>query len=59
MSNIVFGDGAAAGRSASAAAPHTTAAFLPAYVLIATLFAAALADASINGGALLASLEVV
>jgi membrane-associated phospholipid phosphatase len=59
MSNIVFGDSAAAGRAASAAAPHTTAAFLPAYVLIAALFAAALADASINGGALVASLEVV
>jgi membrane-associated phospholipid phosphatase len=59
MSNIVFGDGAAAHGGASVAAPHTSAVFLPAYILISALFAAALADSSTNGGALLAALQVV
>jgi membrane-associated phospholipid phosphatase len=58
MSNIVFEDGAAEPRGAPAAPWQTSAVFLPAYILIAALFAAALADASVNGGALRASLQV-
>jgi PAP2 superfamily len=59
MSNIVLNDGAAENRIAVASAPsQTTAAFLPAYILIAALFAAALADSSLNGGALQASLQI-
>jgi membrane-associated phospholipid phosphatase len=59
MSDLVFDDLAAAQSGASAATPHTSAAFLPAYILIAALFAAAIVDTGINGGALLASLQVV
>lgn len=58
MSNIVFDDGVAQRQSAPAEASQTSAVFLPAYVLIAILFAAALADTSINGGSLLAALQV-
>jgi membrane-associated phospholipid phosphatase len=58
MSNIVFENGVAEPRSASAGASQTTDVFLPAYVLIALLFAAALADAIVNGGALRAALRV-
>jgi membrane-associated phospholipid phosphatase len=58
MSNIVFDGGMAEHRSASSGSSQTTAVFLPAYILIALLFAAALADATVNGGAMRAVLQV-
>lgn len=58
MSNIVFDDGVSQDRGASVEATQTTAVFLPAYILIAALFAAALANSSINGGSLRAALQV-
>lgn len=57
MSSIVFSDSVARQRSAPKAA-QTSAVFLPAYILIALLFTAALINSSINGGALLTALRV-
>jgi membrane-associated phospholipid phosphatase len=39
-------------------ASKTTAVFMPAYILIAALFAAALADSTLNGGALRAAMQI-
>ncbi len=44
--------------SAAQAAARTTAVFMPAYLLIAILFAAALVDSSLNGGALRAAMQI-
>ena len=45
-------------NAAALVAARTTAVFMPAYILIAILFAAALVDSSINGGALRASMHI-
>jgi membrane-associated phospholipid phosphatase len=45
-------------NEAAQAAAKTTAVFMPAYILIAMLFAAALVDSAINGGALRAAMQI-
>ncbi len=48
----------AAAKTAEKTAAITTVVFMPAYILIGILFAAALVDSSINGGALRAAMQI-